>query len=543
MSSIRNVTTALSSVSLLTLMAASASALVLPPAENALPAPQPGELSAAAIQRATDKNAEREFTVFLKPGASNTAVESYFKRFGFRTEYHAVTNAVKLHGTYAQAEAAGHFQYVAGSDPRLPMKASAKPAFASEIADAIVATTFRRGPLLTPLGLKPPPYGTPSTMPCYGAGVGDCGYGPKDYATLYDIPASLNGNGQTVDIAAFSSICNSDIAGYQSTFAISSPPNITKIYLSGIRSSCGSGEPTLDTERVYGTAPQAAIRIWFAESAFLSSLADLYEDIANDQASHPASAVTTSYGLEENYLGLLYGSSAPALISAVDIALGKIQTAAANKIALFAASGDRGAFCAICGPFDKDFEASGWLTVLFPASDEHILAVGGTTLYPKAGASPGHDTRELEACWSGAAPINFGGSGGGVSSIFSLPSYQKGVTGTASQSHKNVPDVSLVADPNTPPLFVYKGLLRPTGGTSAASPTWAGFAALITQHRGSRLGNWGTELYKIAQTPSQTSFTQLKKGFNGFYGPTGDVYNNCDGLGVPNVKSLAAALK
>jgi subtilase family serine protease len=545
MRDVRTTSVILSSVSALALMISSASALVLPPSKGGQP-----QMSAAAIARATDKSLPREFTVFLKPEASSSApaVENYFRSFGFNAEYRSATNAIKLHGTYAQAESSGHFEYVSGSNPKVLLKPNVEPSFPPEIANAIQGTTFRRGPLLTPLGLPNPPYGTPSTMPCYGAGVNNCGFGPADYAVLYDIPKSLDGSGETVDIAAFTTYCASDLSKFQSTFGLTPAPNITAIYLSGTPTGCGSGEPTLDLSRVYGTAPSATIRIWFADAAFLSSLADIYEDIAVDQASHPASAVTTSYGLEENFLGLQYGSAVVPLISNVDTGLRAITDGATEKVALFAASGDRGAYCAICGSFDTGLEPDGWLTVLFPASDQWMIAAGGTTLYPRKGASPGKVTREKEACWSGAADINFGGSGGGVSSIFSIPPWQKDVKGAASETHKNVPDVSTVADPNTPPLFVYAGEVLPTGGTSASSPTWAGIAALINQNRAKhgagRLTNWPAELYRVAHHRTEReSFRKITEGFNGFYSGSWDVYNNCAGLGVPNVTNLAEELK
>jgi kumamolisin len=504
-------------------------------------------MSPAAIARATDRNRQREFTVFLKPEASASAdaVVAYFKSLGFTAEYHSATNAVKLHGNYAQAEAAGHFNYVA--DEKLLIKPNTEPTFPAEITAAIASTTFRRGPLLNALSLPNPPYGTKSTMPCYGAVPTACGFGPADYAALYDIPPSLNGTGQTVDIAAFTTYCASDLTTFQSTFGLAPAPNITPIYLSGTPTGCGSGEPTLDLTRVYGTAPGATIRIWFAEAAFLSSLADIYEDIAADQPSHPATAVTTSYGLEENLLGLNYPSIAT-LMSNVDTGLSAITGGPAEKVALFAASGDRGAYCAVCGTFTDDKEADGWLTVLFPASDQWVLAAGGTTLYPKPGGTPGHVAREKEACWSGAANINFGGSGGGVSSVFKIPPWQKHVKGAASQTHKNVPDVSTVADPNTPPLFVYGGVVTPTGGTSASSPTWAGIAALINENRAKHgkppLTDWPKRFYEVAHSMrGNEALVRVKDGFNGYYGGSDERYNNCAGLGVPNVKHLVRALE
>jgi subtilase family serine protease len=544
----RKITAILSSVSPLTLMAANASALVLPPGKQE-GKPQPGQMSAAAIEKAVDPTRQREFTVFLKPEAKGSAqaVVSYFKELGFTAEYHSVTNSVKLHGTYAQAEAAGHFKYVRSKDPRVLIKPDVEPSFPPEITKAVAGTTFRRGPLLQPLAIPNPPYGTPSTMPCYGAPATSCGFGPADYVALYDIPKNLNGSGQTVDIAAFTTYCASDITQFQSTFGLSPAPNITAIYLSGTPTGCGSGEPTLDLSRVYGTAPGASIRIWFAEVAFLSSLADIYDDIAADQTSHPASAVTTSYGLEENFLGLYYGAAVTPLIANVDTALSAITGGPAEKVALFAASGDRGAYCAICGTFDTNLEADGWLTVLFPASDQWVLAAGGTTAYSKKGASPGKVVREKEACWSGAADINFGGSGGGVSSIFTLPPWQKHLDGAASKTHKNVPDLSTVADPNTPPLFVFSGSLMPTGGTSASSPTWAGIAALINQNRANHgkgpLTDWPKKIYEAAHHHEHRPFIRMTEGFNGYYGGSKEAYNNCAGLGVPDVKHLVKALE
>jgi subtilase family serine protease len=291
----------LCSVSALALNVSIAMAIVSPPNTGGQPSRQL-QMSTEAIERATNKSISREFTVFLKPeaSASESAVENYFKSFGFSTEYHSATNAIKLHGTYAQAETAGRFEYVRTDDPKVLIKPNAEPSFPAEIANAIQGTTFRRGPLLTPLGFPPPPYGVPSTMPCYGTGANNCGFGPADYAAFYDFPKGIDGSGETVDIAAFTTYCASDLSQFQSTFGLTPAPNITTIYLLGNPGGCGSGEPTLDLTRVYGTAPGATIRIWFADAAFLSSLADIYiyEDIATSSRMlpTPCSASTDDAG-------------------------------------------------------------------------------------------------------------------------------------------------------------------------------------------------------------------------------------------------------
>ena len=91
---------------------------------------------------------QREFTVFLKPeaaGSADLSVQSYFKSFGFRTEYFPYTNTVKLLGSFAQAARAGHFTYVPGPVPTVPLRPGANRAFAPPVANAIKVTTFLAG--------------------------------------------------------------------------------------------------------------------------------------------------------------------------------------------------------------------------------------------------------------------------------------------------------------------------------------------------------------------------------------------------------------
>jgi subtilase family serine protease len=100
---------------------------------------------------------------------------------------------------------------------------------------------------------------------------------------------------------------------------------------------------------------------------------------------------------------------------------------------LFVASGDDGGFSF----FNAVNVGSplGQADVAFSASDPNVLAVGGTNLVLKKTF-----TRAVENAWSGSTDGNSGGSGGGISNIWTIPSWQKGVTGTASQTWKNVPE-------------------------------------------------------------------------------------------------------
>jgi kumamolisin len=175
--------------------------------------------------------------------------------------------------------------------------------------------------------------------------------------------------------------------------------------------------------------------------------------------------------------------------------------------------------------------------VVFPASDPHVLSVGGTNLV----LTPTF-TRAEETAWGGSQ-INAsslaggqgasgGGSGGGISNKFLLVQspWQKRIPGTFSQKFKNLPDVSFNASLNSPTLFVSGSSVSPIGGTSAASPTWAATVALLQQHFKGKMTNWPAFFYNATQRAGM--FTDITDGTNGFF-KAGKGYDNVTGLGVP----------
>ncbi|MBV8669665.1 MAG: S8 family serine peptidase, partial [Candidatus Eremiobacteraeota bacterium] len=190
----------------------------------------------------------------------------------------------------------------------------------------------------------------------------------------------------------------------------------------------------------------------------------------------------------------------------------------------FVASGDSGAF-----ENPNNFREDGELTVSYPASDDHVIAVGGTTASSK---SPSLIARNREVAW--------GGSGGGVSGKFGLPTWQVGVAGLESTTHRNVPDVAFDADLNTgreivftPPgsaqgAFVF-------GGTSMAAPAWAAFLALVQQKRvaiaKATLKPVAADLYAASKVAG--NFVDITMGSNNFY-PAKVGYDAVTGVGVPD---------
>jgi len=231
------------------------------------------------------------------------------------------------------------------------------------------------------------------------------------------------------------------------------------------------GEETLDVEAVHGMAPAAKIVFVGAPNNYQ----DLDAALNHVVDQHLAQIVTNSYGFSTELLP-------PGYVKPLEDTL--IQ-AAAEGIGVYFSSGDNG----------DESATFGFATTDWPASSPWVTAVGGTAL----GVSSG-DTRVLETGW-GTSNYScnttslvctrtgwFYGAGGGVSQLFVAPSYQTGL----GLSGRGVPDVSAVADPQTG-LLVGQTQTFPDGtyydeyrigGTSLASPLFAGLMALADQAAG-----------------------------------------------------------
>ena len=229
---------------------------------------------------------------------------------------------------------------------------------------------------------------------------------------------------------------------------------------------------------------------------------------------HLASVVTNSYG--DNGGDIL---DPPSIKSAVDEVA---MMAAGTGVSLLFSSGDNG----------DEYTTLGYVAADYPPSSPWVTAVGGTTL--QVGAS-GQRTGEFG--WSTArsylcnetyiaaggctdaqrgswTPINLaldGGSGGGTSVVYPQPAYQAGVVPSAlsqvngSGPMRVEPDISLEADPasgmlvdetQTFPGGVYYDQYR-IGGTSVASPLFAGLVADANQAAGHSLGFLNPKLYAL----------------------------------------------
>ena len=169
----------------------------------------------------------------------------------------------------------------------------------------------------------------------------------------------------------------------------------------------------------------------------------------------------------------------------------------------------------------------------YPAYSPNVLAVGGTTLTVSG------NNYVNEAGWSG--------SGGGQSSYESEPPYQNSVQSSGS---RQIPDVSFDADPESG-VAVYDsydyGTSTPwaqIGGTSLATPCWAGLIAIANQLRASHgvasLDGPSGTLPALYDLPA-TDFNDITSGSNGGYS-AGPGYDMVTGIGSPIANKLVPDL-
>jgi len=210
------------------------------------------------------------------------------------------------------------------------------------------------------------------------------------------------------------------------------------------------------------------------------------------------------------------------------------KAAAANGVTVLGASGDTGTANDRKSPVGQGGSTIPGPTVEWPASDPLVTGVGGTALCTSATATTNRVVDNVNppaACQdpaaSGQAEIVWGefsrgiATGGGFSHFFSRPDYQStlpsGSTAIPSTT-RGVPDIAMQASPRTGAL-VYISLppdgnsgmacgsapcstgWYDIGGTSLATPEWAGLIAIAAQIKGRGLGTINTALYNLAANP------------------------------------------
>jgi subtilase family serine protease len=397
------------------------------------------------------------------------------------------------------------------------------------------------------------------------SGTGDCDsvttcYTPGQIRVAYGIEPlikrGIDGRGETVVIPALAesqpdppavSDLRQDMAGFDQRFGLPAPRMRVVTRLAGPASPWLSyGEETLDAEMVHAVAPRAAITIVLVSPASLTTPAATTAALTAMLKIGVArgDVISVSAGWGEH----CFTSAEAARLHAA------LRQAAGRHVTVVAGTGDIGPVAEPCDELDLAGGTSFPLVrgVTLPASDPLVLAAGGTTLNASHQTGAYHG----ETAWGlpyGTPGTTFQASGGGYSRRYDRPGYQNGqVSGTA----RGVPDVSADANGHTGMALVISNgsggyTIRDSGGTSAATPFWAGVIALADQDAGHDLGFVNPALYRIASTPLlRTAFHDVTKGnntvefpprtFTGYQATRG--WDAVTGLGSPDAQVLVPLL-
>ncbi len=438
--------------------------------------------------------------------APSAVVERYFS-----TNMHAIAIDAR-HTAYANVTPAvlpvalrGTVTAVAGFQTR--------PLFTTNSAAAYASHSGKRTGPGSPAAK---PLVAPTATPEYGP---DGGYGPGLVNSAFDMPVRHGyfGNGVTVaDIIDGTFDDTMDIAPYLSEFNIRrTGPATTFIPVAG---GCVTGafgcfddfQAAIDAQAAIGVSPGVTYDVYEIPSPlFTANIIDGFKAVVNDNR---VDVVNFSVAGCEAALGegafiidqsMKLGSAEG--ISFVDVAFGGSNPCGTN------------------GP-----------SVQAPSDSPNGLTVGGADSFADL---YGNVT---------SPPLADPASGGGVSKLFSLPSYQRGIPGVIA-SGRNLPDLDGPDAINgVGPSLYYSAVGGFIGGTPFVDNAFlTGGIAGVAQINGSRLGLVNTRLYPAA-VRSRSLFRDITLGCNGTGGQgpycAKPGFDQASGFGVPKLYPIAKAI-
>ena len=348
----------------------------------------------------------------------------------------------------------------------------------------------------------------------------------NDFRAAYVPGVTLDGSGQTVGLLEFDGYYASDITVYEASNGL---PNVTlnNVLLDGFDGipttgrNSGNLEVALDIDMAICMAPGLS-KVIIYEAGPDGIADDILSQMVSDNQAKQLSCCW-SFGVD--------GPDA----TADEL----FQQMAAQGQSFFDASGDSDAFV-------------GDTSSQFPSDDPYITQVGGTTLTT---TGPG-GSYISETVWNAGyvrSLRGYYGSSGGVSTVYSIPTWQQGINMSASQGSttmRNIPDVAMIADNIS--IVADNGVQQTVFGTSCAAPLWAGFIALVNQQAlssgQSAVGFINPAIYAIGQGANYTSdLHDITTGNNEwlssptlFSAVAG--YDLCTGWGSPTGSNLVNAL-
>jgi subtilase family serine protease len=353
-----------------------------------------------------------------------------------------------------------------------------------------------------------PAAGAPPTSAECRAELGLACYSPRQLQRAYNLgplyARGYDGRGRTIVIVDpyGSPTLRHDLGVFDRAFGLPAPPSLRILQPVGHvppfssknpAMLAGADETTGDVEVAHELAPGASILVTELPAAATLTGAGAWRYIAAENyvlTRNLGDVISQSFGLaEQNF---------PSRAALLGLRSAFVR-AARRHVSVLAAAGDFG---------PSDITAAGTLythpVVLWPASDPLVTGVGGTELHlDAAGRRTSADTAWNDS--RDAAVLRHAGAlpwagGGGTSAIFARPAYQDSVRDTVG-SHRGVPDVAMSAS-FSGGVAVFESFpgaagWGPGGGTSVASPEFAGLVAIADQYAHRRLGLLNPALYRL----------------------------------------------
>ena len=503
----------------------------------------------------------------------------------------------------------GRSVYANAAPPEVP--ASLQPSVTAVLGlDDIHKPHNDLGPRLlttaTPADLTPPSPAVPGAPSACTTAAAKDGNTASDMGALYDLDPLYQqgrlGQGITVGLFENGNYNPATIAAFEQCYGIST--QVTTVPIGGgsppVTTTKSTGEVLLDIETVAALAPDATI-LDYEGNDKTTTFANYFDIYAAMVQQNRAQVLSTSWGFTNCELGMIDGGVNLSLVEAP-----LFQEMAVQGQSMLTASGDQGSEgCASTvsktGTNTSPLTTPYGTTVEDPADQPFITVIGGTMVDGRD-TVPDHQvvwnqsgphttgtgfTAPFDGTKHGKRPLGYPGNlvgSGGVSAFFQQPPWQVGfstgndtgetcgapVTVTTGAACREVPDASGLAWST---VGYYRGHWTRTGGTSAASPQWAAFLALVDQgvpqHR---LGLVSPALYEIDKA-DPSAFTDIVKGQNDYLSTTSTLpptthgnrtctytvtghstshqpcyravpgYDMATGLGTPNGAILAADLE
>jgi kumamolisin len=362
---------------------------------------------------------------------------------------------------------------------------------------------------------------------------GQNGVAATEFATRYNFPTesdgiALDGAGQTIAIIELGGgFRSSDLKLFFKEIRVAAP-KVTSISVDHAGNhpttpDSADGEVMLDIEVAGAVVPKANIAVYFAPNNGDKGFIDAISAAVHDSQRKP-SVISISWG----------GPEVSTDQQGINAYHEMFAAAGAMGITVCIASGDHGT---------ADEDSADWdgkIHVDHPACDDLVLGCGGTQI----------DSDGKDVVWNDGTPFDVntpggGGwaSGGGISEVFPVPSYQANANLPVSidneQPGRGVPDIAMSATNYFTRVDNSEGA---SGGTSAVAPLMAALVTRLNQAMKKNVGFLNPFLYANAGvvhdvTSGTNAIANTVKGYT-----AGQGWDACTGLGTPDGTEMLAAL-